>query len=294
MQSTHDAVKRSVVRQISKSPRFTAIDFYIPTSPIPGLPIRIPIRGRAIQVITSRDDNALRVPAIDGTDTEVCRCHWDGAGSVNEALVGNGVLNGAGTIATFAASVGSVSVTTTAYHSPAVLTLSAFQIAGTCQPSATAAVCNVAAGVQVNFPGGAAGVYALNLPIFTGAVAPPCPGDLTFNPGVALIPGVVFTGESTDTSECESTWSQPAGAGYPCSILGYIHLNVLSPHIYIPNATGAPINQTEQAIPVLRAVMNIRVEQEFDEVIIEPFLPAIDDVCAGILIVEHETEYDLR
>lgn len=292
--STHDLRKRSTVRQISKSPRFTAIDFYIPTSIIPMLPVKIPIRGRAIQVITSRDDNSLRVPLINGTDSEECHCAWPAVLVITPALLPNGVLNGAGTIATFAAAAGSVSLTTTSYHGPAVITLPAFQLLGTCQPSATVAVCNVSAGVQVTFPGGAAGVYVLNMPIFTGAVVPPCPGDATFNPAGAVIPVAGGLGTSTDYTICESTWSQPAGAGYPCSILGYIHLNVLSPHVAIPNAIGAPINQTEQAIPVLRAVMNIRVEQEFDEVIIEPFLPAADDVCAGILIVEHETEYDLR
>lgn len=292
--STHDLRKRSTVRQISKSPRFTAIDFYIPTSAIGMLPVRIPIRGRAIQVITARDDNALRVPAINGTDTEECHCAWPAVASLNTALLPNAALNGAGTVATFAAAAGSIQVTTAAYHGPAIITLPAFQVIGTCQPSATAAVCNVGAGVQVNFPGGAAGIYVLNMPIIAGAVVPPCPGDATFNPGGAVVPIVGLLGVSTDYTTCGSTWSQPAGAGHASALLGYVHLNQINPHILIPNPPAFPIYQTEQTIPILRAVTNIRVEQEFDMVIIEPLLPASDDVCAGCLIVEHETEYDLR
>ena len=292
--STHDRQKRSVVRQTSKTPRFTSIDFRIPPG---GANITIPgLRGRAVQVVGVYDYNRLVVPEIAGTDSEICRCHWDGGLSVNGALTGNGVLNGAGTLATFPVSAGSVSVTTLAYHGPAVLTLAAFQLAGLCQPSATAAVCNVAAGVQVVFPGGPAGVYALALPIFAGVVVPPCPGDATFNPGAAVVP-IAFTGESTDTNECESTWTQPAAVGFTWPRVGYVHLNRAEDHIPVP-PVGIPGQNgfvTLQAVPIPPTPMVIRVEQEFDWLCIESSSTiGLPFICQGIVIVEHETEYDLR
>jgi hypothetical protein len=289
MQSTHDARKRSSVRQISKSPRFTAIDFYINPATSTGL-VRIPVRGRAIQVISAIDFNALTVPVINGTDSEECHCVWPGSGSLAGGVLPVANLNGAGTIASFAAAAAAFTITTLSYHGPATLTLPAFTIVGACNPSGTAAVCNVAAGVQVAFPGGAAGVFILGFPAFTGAVVPACPGDATFTGnGAAIV--ISYVGNSTDYSVCGSTWAQPGSGTMSSAICGYVHLNVNNPHFVIPNGVGNVINQTAQTVPIPSAPILIRVEQEFDLVQIEPIGTGL---CAGVLIVEHETEYDLR
>jgi hypothetical protein len=293
--STHDRLKRSVVRQMSKSPRFTAVDFRIPPG---GANIDIQgLRARAVKVIGVYDYNRLVLPDIVGTDTEACRCHWEGVVSLLGASLAAGPLNGAGDLATFAAAVGAITLTTTAYHGAAVLTLPAFQINGTCQPSATAAVCNVAAGVQVVFPGGAAGAYALDLPIFSGAVVPACPGDATFNGDGAVLAGLVFEAESTDSTECESTWTQPAAVGFTWPRVGYVHLNRVEDHVMVPPfvIAGQTGFVTLQAVPIPPTPMVIRVEQEFDWLRIESASTiGLPFICQGIVIIEHETEYDLR
>jgi len=293
--SARDRGKRSSIRQLSKTPRFTSFEFYIPPG---GIPITVPgIRGRAVQVAGIYDYNKLIVPPIDGTDTEHCKCTWEGEFHINGAsyIPGSGVLNPAGNVATFAPVATACHITTLVTLPAAVLTLSGFQLVGACQPSATPAVCNVAAGVQVLFPGGPAGAYTLDMPGFAGAVVPACPGDVSFDPAAAASLQYPYGAESIQSNDCTSTWNQPASAGFIRPVVGHVYLNRVEPSIAflgVPTQIGL---QTPQAVPIPAAPLVFRVEQEFDWMMIESastvFVPL---VCMGIVIVEHETEYEVR
>ena len=295
--SARDRAKRSSVRILSRTPRFTSVDFYIPPG---GQPIDVPgLRGRAIQVISVLDYNRLFLPEINGTDTEHCHCTWNGEFNIDQVLyvAGSGVLNPAGTVATFAAVNNACLVTTLVTLPAGIITLGAFQLTGACQPSATGAVCNVAAGVQVLFPGGPAGAYTLNMPGFSGAVVPACPGDVSFDPAAApSVPGD-YTAESYQATDCTSTWNQPAAAGFTWPRVGYVHLNRHEDHIPVPLIAGSVTDGhlQMQAIPIPSAPATIRVEQEFDWIRIESASTIVIPItCMGIVIIENETENEVR
>lgn len=295
--SARDRAKRSGVRILSRTPRFTAIDFRIPPG---GDNIEIPgLRGRAVQVAGVYDYNRLFLPAIDGTDTEHCHCTWSGEFHVDGASYapGSGVLNPAGTVATFAAVLTACHITTLVTLPAANLTLGAFQLTGACQPSATPAVCNVAAGLQVLFPGGPAGAYTLDMPAFTGAVVPACPGDVSFDPAAIASLQYPYAAESIQANDCDSTWTQPAAAGFTWPRVGYVHLNRAEDHIPVPLLAGSITDgfQTLQAVPIPPTPMIIRVEQEFDWLRIESASTIVlPFTCMGIVIVEGETEFEVR
>ena len=279
-------------KQFAKFPQFTSIDFYFNPLWLSTLPGPVLARGKAIQLITYLDAFRYFVPPISGTDTENCQCTSQGTLSVLTAALPNATLNGAGTVATFAAAANTVQVVTTVAMPAGTLTLGTFTITGTSQPSATASTCVVAAGVQVTFPGGPAGTYTLNTPIFTGTVSPGHAGDATFNPNGAVIAGVAYTFLGVLQQNCTSTWTQPYNTPIlNTGVIGYVHLNKLNPHGVV-NATGmANINVTQQTIPIPCSPAVIRVEQEFDQVIIEPqFNLAQGFPLVGILIIEHEQD----
>jgi hypothetical protein len=276
-------------KQFKGVPRFTAVDFYFGPLWVAGSPPGpVKVRGRAIQVITSIDANRRFNGAAAGTDAENCQCTWTNDASILVALLPNATLNGAGTLATFPASAGSLQMTTLVALPAANLTLPAFVLNGFSEASHTASTCSVAAGVVVTFPGGPAGVYTLNMPIFTGTVAPGHAGDATFNPSVGANVPISVTGVGIMSTNCTSTWTQTIGTPLANHIMGYVHLSKLNPHVPM-NAANQVINITEQTIPILCSPGFIRVEQSFDQIIIEPVF-GLAWPCAGVLIVEHDQE----
>lgn len=274
-------------RQFAGVPRFTAVNFHFGPLWAGVNPGPVKVRGRAIQVITSLDANRLYIGSSGGTDAEVCQCTWEGNGSIVDASLPNATLNGAGTLASFAASVGSFTITTTVALPAGTITLPAFVLNGFSEASHTASTCSVAAGIVVTFPGGPAGLYTLNLPAFTGTVAPGHAGDATFNPAAGAV-AVAVTGLGVISTNCSSSWTQPAGTFLATQILGYVHLTKLNPHATM-NAVNQVIGITQQTIPILCSPGVIRVEQEFDQIIIEPTF-GLTFPCAGVLIVEHDQE----
>ena len=282
----------SLGKQITHLPRFTSLDFYF--GPLWALanPGPIKVRGRAIQLITGLDANR-RYSGLgaSGTDTENCQCTSSGTVSILTAALPNATLNGAGTLASFAAAAAAVQITTVVAMPAGTLTLGTFTITGTSQASGTASTCVVAAGVSVVFPGGAAGTYTMAIPAFTGTVSPGHAGDATFNPNGAVIAGVADTFLGILQTNCTSTWAQAAdvvATALPSAIVGYVHLSKLNPH-FAMNGGQQIINVQVQTIPIPAFPAVIRVEQEFQSIIIEPVFNMIFP-CAGIIIVEHEME----
>ena len=292
---------RSVVRQMSKSPRFTALDFYIPPG---GVDLDVPLRGRAVQVLTTLDYNHFIIPTIDGTDTENCHQVWNGQGLLNTVGMGAGVLNPAGDTATWAAGVlpavnGLFQIVTTSAMPGSILTVPVLVgFAALSAPGGTPVICTITtpAPFTINFPGGPAGVYNLDIPTdITATVSPAVPGDATVTGTDPALP-LLFNAESVLESVCESTWAQPATGPVPTSRVGYVHLNRAEPHLPMPpiGVPGQSGFQTVQAVPIPTCPALIRVEQEFDWLRIESASTlALPLICAGIVIVEHETEKEV-
>jgi len=283
-------------RIISKTPRFTSLEFWLPGGAAPVVPIFYPLTGKAIQLITAIDYNRMVVPLINGTDTETCDCVWEGTGDLATAVLPIATLNATRDTATFAAQVGSFTITTTVALPAGNLILTGpIVITGTCQASGHAATVTVPTGVSIVFPGGPAGVYVLNTPIFSGACVGAQVGDVTFTANGAVIAGIVYNGVGVMSQSCTSTWQQPlAGWGpwvnalhVPSVATGYVHLNHINDHVRIADGYI-----TVQSIPVSRAPSHIRVVQEFNQLSLEVNCP-VGDICAGYLIVEHETEKEI-
>ena len=100
-----DATKRSTSFRIdNRQPRFTAVDFLIPPG---GANIVVPVRGRAVQVISVLDLNANTVPAINGTDNESVPA-FDVEQYTNVAGLGTFIFAGARTIDNPAGTLGTI------------------------------------------------------------------------------------------------------------------------------------------------------------------------------------------
>jgi hypothetical protein len=152
---------------------------------------RFPIAGeelivypmQAKPIINAIDDHA--VPAFD----TICEDSWEGQLDVDAAgwvqPVGNLNPPASDTVTYNPGDAMCVVVTAVALP-PANLVLGPFTILGTTQPGGAPNSVNVPAGMIVVFPGGAAGVYPLQLPGFSAPLAVPAPPEITFTAAAGL------------------------------------------------------------------------------------------------------------